>query len=89
MLPIRPQDEAGLLNQAACINLLSNAAVVWTTVYMARVLDQLRAEGVAVKDEDVRRLSPCRHEHINRLGRYHFDALPDEGEFRPTDRRYR
>jgi len=33
---------------------------------------QLRTEGFEVRDEDVARLSPLAHEHINMLGRYAF-----------------
>jgi Tn3 transposase DDE domain len=46
---------------------------------------QLRKEGFEVKDEDVARLSPLGHEHINMLGRYTF-TLPDvvaRGKLRP------
>ena len=40
---------------------------------MDAALDQLRAEGFEVRDDDVARLSPLGHGHINMLGRY---ALP-------------
>jgi hypothetical protein len=42
-------------------------------------------EGFEVREEDVARLSPLGHEHINMLGRYAF-SLPDKiarGELRP------
>jgi hypothetical protein len=45
----------------------------------------LRADGFEVRDEDVARLSPLLHEHINMLGRYSF-SVPDavaKGELRP------
>ena len=45
----------------------------------------LRREGFDVRDEDVARLSPLVHEHINMLGRYAF-TLPElvaRGELRP------
>ena len=54
-------------------------------MYMEAALDQLRADGDTVKDEDVARLSPLLHEHINMLGRYSF-SVPDavaKGELRP------
>ena len=52
---------------------------------MEAALNQLRAEGFEVKDEDVARLSPLLHEHINMLGRYSF-SVPEavaKGELRP------
>lgn len=44
--------------------------VLWNTSYMEAALTQLRADGFEVRDEDVARLSPLLHEHINMLGRY-------------------
>lgn len=37
-------------------------------------LDQLRRDSHDVHDDDVRRLSPLGHDHINLLGRYQFSA---------------
>jgi hypothetical protein len=59
--------------------------VLWNTLYMKAVLDQLRAEGYDVRPEDEARLSPFGHEHANMLGRYSF-AVPEavaRGELRP------
>lgn len=39
-------------------------------------MNQLRADGFDVHDEDVARLSPFVRQHINMLGRYSFQ-LPD------------
>ncbi len=62
-----------------------NVIVLWNTIYMDAALNQLRAEGFDVRDEDVARLSPLGFDHINMLGRYAF-ILPDQiarGELRP------
>src|SRR5438270_3446076 len=45
-------------NQAGCLDLVINAVVTWNTIYMAAVIDRLRAEGRTMKDEDIARLSP-------------------------------
>jgi len=42
-------------------------------LHMTAVLDELRAEGYEVRDEDLKHLSPARHEHINPHGKYHFN----------------
>jgi hypothetical protein len=60
------------LNQASCLNLVTNAVVLWNTVYMKAVLDQLKAEGHHVDDVDVAHLSPARYAHINPYGKYRF-----------------
>ena len=56
------------------LNLITNAVVVWNTVYMQAALEALREEGYAVKDEDLVHLSPARFAHIHRYGKYHFDV---------------
>ena len=68
------KDEEDQNNQAACLNILTNAVIVWNTVYMQAALEALREEGYAVKDEDLVHLSPARFAHIHRYGKYHFDV---------------
>jgi hypothetical protein len=53
---------------------VTNAVVTWNKVYMATVIEQLRAEGRGVNDEDIARLSPARYEHINPYGKYCFEG---------------
>nr|WP_281401418.1 Tn3 family transposase [Streptosporangium saharense] len=60
-----------------------NAVVLFNTRYMDAALTKLRVQGFTVRDEDVARLSPLIHAHVNMLGRYSF-ALPDlPGGLRP------
>lgn len=56
------------------LGLVLNMIVLWNTIYMEATLEQLRADGYTVKNEDVARLSPPLHEHINMLGRYSFSV---------------
>lgn len=42
----------------------------WNTIYTGRALEHLRTGGRPVYDEDVERLSPLGHDHINLVGRY-------------------
>ena len=78
---LRRKTEEGQSEQARCLNLVTNAVVVWNTRYIAAVADALRAGGVEVRDEDLAHLSPTRFEHVNRYGRYRFDVdgAPDAG----------
>jgi TnpA family transposase len=71
---LRRKQEEAQTNQAGCLNLLTNAVVAWNTVYMAAAIEQLRAEGHAVRDEDLIHLSPARFEHLNPYGKYTFDV---------------
>ena len=71
---IRRKQEDGMSHQAACLNLITNAVVVWNTVYMDEAIEQLKAENYPVIESDIKHLSPARHEHINPYGRYIFDV---------------
>jgi len=66
--------EEGQANQAGCLNLLTNAVVVWNTVYMQAALDALRGEGYPVQEEDLVHLWPMRFAHIHRYGKYEFNV---------------
>ncbi len=63
--------------------------VLCNTNFMEAALNQLRVDGFEVKDDDVARLSPLLHEHINMLGSYSF-SVPDalaKGKLRPLRNR--
>ncbi len=60
-------------NQASCLNLVVNCVVVWNTVYMTAVVEQLRKEGQTVLEEDLAHIWPTRTEHLNVYGKYHFN----------------
>ncbi len=52
---------------------------------MQAALDHLRAQGETLNDEDIARLSPLCHGHINMLGHYSFTLaeLVTKGHLRP------
>lgn len=70
---IRAQDDVQLSYQVGGLNLVTNAIVLWNTVYYEKVLKQLKKEGYLVDDEDVKHIWPTRRAHINIYGRYYFD----------------
>jgi TnpA family transposase len=82
---LRQRYREGQEDQLGALGLVVNAMVLWNTMYMEAALQQLRDEGIEVRDEDVARLSPLVHHHINFQGRYSF-ALSEavaRGELRP------
>lgn len=81
---IRRKQEEDQSESARCLTLLTNAILLWNTVYMQEVLRQLQAEGYAVEEAHFDYLSPCRYEHINRLGKYSFT---NSGDLDSTHRR--
>jgi TnpA family transposase len=66
----RSGDYEEVMNKASCLSLLSNAVLVWNTVHIARIVDQLRAAGHEVKDDDLARVSPLAHAHVIPNGSY-------------------
>jgi TnpA family transposase len=74
---IRKRQPEEQLNQAACLNLVTNAVIVWNTVYMSAVLEQLKREGRQIDIADTKHLSPVRYEHINVFGKYKFPVAEE------------
>ena len=60
----RTGDYEEVMNKASCLSLLSNAVLVWNTVHIERIVDQLRAAGNIVLDEDLARVSPLFRRHM-------------------------
>ncbi len=84
---IRKTYREGQEDQLSALGLVTNAVVLWNTIYTQAALDHIRAEGVQVRSEDVARLSPLQHKHINVLGRYSFALaeLVAKGQLRPLN----
>ncbi|MEI7929817.1 MAG: Tn3 family transposase, partial [Verrucomicrobiales bacterium] len=82
---VRQRYREGQEDQLVALGLVVNVMVLWNTLYMDAALAHLRRTGAEVKPEDVARLSPLGHAHINVLGRYSF-ALAEgiaQGDLRP------
>lgn len=82
---IREPHRQGQEEQLGVLGFVLNAIVLWNTIYISAAVERLRAEGVGVDAQDVARLSPLTHKHINFLGRYAF-SLPEpvaNGQLRP------
>jgi len=84
---IRKRYREGQEDQLGALGLVTNAVVLWNTIYMQDALDHLQRSSVEILEKDVARLSPLRHKHINVLGHYSF-TLADpilNGEHRPLN----
>ena len=67
------------------LGLVVNMIVLWSTLYMEAAVNHLRASGAVISTENLARLFPVGHDHINLLGRYLF-ALAEQvahGQLRP------
>lgn len=81
---LRQRYREGQEDQLSALGLVVNALVLWNTFYMDAALTSLQQQQ-SVNEEDIARLSPLGHSHINMLGRYQF-TLPEplmQGEMRP------
>ncbi|GAA1626641.1 hypothetical protein GCM10009733_024220 [Nonomuraea maheshkhaliensis] len=82
---LRQKYKEGQEDQLGALGLMTNVCILWNTVYTARALEQIRAEGKKIATADIARLPPLGFEWLNFLGRYDF-SLPEtvrEGNFRP------
>lgn len=70
------------IHQAKSLNLVTNAVVLWNTVYMGRVIEQLQREGIKIDLADLEHISPARFDHINPYGKFKFEVNKLIGRFR-------
>ncbi len=82
---IRKRYREGQEDQLGALGLVTNALVLWNTIYMQAALDHLRQQGEEVLENDEARLSPLGHRHVNMLGHYSFTLAEQVmlGELRP------
>ncbi len=73
----------GQEDQLGALGLVVNAVTLWNTRYLDAAVAELRAKGQLVREEDVARLSPLGHAHINELGRYTFSINATPESLRP------
>ena len=84
---IRKPYRQGQEDQLSALGLVTNAVVLWNTIYMEAALNHLRAQGIKIRPADLARFSPLIHKHIHVLGRYAF-TLPEpiaNGALRPLN----
>ena len=84
---IRKRYREGQEDQLGALGLVTNAVVLWNTIYMQAALDHLQQQPMEVREEDESRLSPLVHGHINVLGDYSFKLaeLVMKGQLRPLN----
>lgn len=85
---IRKRYREGQEDQLGAPGLVTNAVVLWNSLYMQEALSHIRTTtGETPDDEHIARLSPLMHGHINMLGHY-TSTLPEDilkGELRPLN----
>ncbi len=70
----RLRDLNAQLNRASCSQLVMAMVITWNAAYFAAAVEKLRAEKVAITDEQLTHILPVMSAHINLLGRYEFDV---------------
>ena len=69
-------DYEEIMNKAACLSLLSHAALVWNTMHLTRIIAPLRAAGETITDADLVRVSPMAFTPIIPNGTYFTRPMP-------------
>jgi len=69
------------------LGLVTNAVILWNTIYMQAAIDHVRKESFEINEEDESRLSPLIYSHINVLGHYSFilNKQVTKGHLRPLN----
>ncbi|WP_367605643.1 Tn3 family transposase [Legionella sp. W05-934-2] len=82
---IRKRYREGQEDQLGALGLVTNAVVLWNTLYMDAARNYLEQKSVLIREEDEARLSPLQYGHINVLGHYSFvlNEKVMQGELRP------
>jgi Tn3 transposase DDE domain len=73
-----------LAHQASCLNRVTNAVIVWNTVYMAAAVEQLEQEGYPLDETDLAHIWPMRYAHLNVYAKYRFNVEETHGGARLT-----
>ena len=84
---IRKRYREGQEDQLGALGLVTNAVVLWNTLYMQAALEHLQRQSVEIRAEDESRLSPLVHAHVNVLGDYSFTLAEQvmKGQLRPLN----
>jgi TnpA family transposase len=84
---IRKRYREGQEDQLGALGLVTNAVVLWNTIYMQASLDHLRQQSYEIMEDDEARLSPLPYGHVNILGHYSFILAENvmRGELRPLN----
>ena len=85
---LRSQQDEQLLHQVGALNLVINAIIIWNTVYIEKVVQQLRKDGLEISDEDLQSVWPTRQKHLNVYGAYLYEAerIGHKFDLRPLHR---
>uniref|UniRef100_UPI0038918418 Tn3 family transposase n=1 Tax=Vibrio parahaemolyticus TaxID=670 RepID=UPI0038918418 len=76
---IKKRYREGQEDQLGALGIVTNAIVLWNTLYMQEALDWMRSHNEDIIEDDISRLSPLIYKHINMLGHYTF-TLPEDLE---------
>ncbi len=84
---IRKRYREGQEDQLSALGLVTNAVILWNSIYMQAALGYLRQQSLEIRKEDEARLSPLVYSHINVLGHYSFTLAEQvmNGQLRPLN----
>jgi len=63
-------DYEEIMNKASCLSLVSNAILYWNTIHISKIVEQLRAQGEKIDDEDLSHISLLIYKHVIPMGSY-------------------
>jgi TnpA family transposase len=73
----KTRDYPEIMNKASCLSLLSNAVLLWNTIQMQKIIENLEGQGHKIAGEDIARVSPLMFRHVNPTGVYSFQHIAE------------
>ena len=67
---LRDRTAEAMTYHASGLNLVMNAIILWNTSYLARAVDDVQHQGVALSDELLSHVAPVKWDHIALTGDY-------------------
>jgi hypothetical protein len=79
---LKQRYKTGQEDQLGALGVVTNAIILWNTIYLDEALTAARTAGIDIAVEDIAHLSPLIHRHINLEGRYTFTGIAPTTELR-------
>jgi hypothetical protein len=55
------------------LNVVLNCIVFWNTLSLQQIVEQLRAEGIKISEEELSHITPTMINHIDLIGKFEID----------------
>ncbi|MEU7033645.1 Tn3 family transposase [Streptomyces sp. NPDC046237] len=80
-----PEYQPGMENNLGPLGLVLNAVALFNAIWIHKIVEKMRAQGMDIPDSEARQLDLLRSDHINMRGRFHFELRAEAIAIREPD----